>query len=225
MSKTISGYHTSGITPTKFRFRQQPEPRIWKSASWSRCQQMTSERMKATRLPFLDDWIHIPGHKISIQKWVVLAGLRWHHYFWAMGCGCHGPCHWRPSSLILELQRCARSTGEPDTTGATNEWVSDVLTLRFLLLKPSSSWKELKFWLLRGHDYSSHKNCFIPSSHGLCCMQMDLLHNGFGRNLAGMTLHPFQLNLKQNNKSELIYPLVNKHRPWQIGVGRLVSII
>ena len=123
-----------------------------------------------------------------------------------MGCGCHGPCHWRPSSLILELQRCARSTGEPDTTGATNEWVSDVLTLRFLLLKPSSSWKELKFWLLRGHDYSSHKNCFILSSHGhIKCMQKDLLHNGFGRNLAGMTLHPFQLNLKQNNKSELIY--------------------
>jgi hypothetical protein len=30
MSKTISGYHTTGITPTKFGFRQQPEPRILK---------------------------------------------------------------------------------------------------------------------------------------------------------------------------------------------------
>ena len=41
------------------------------------------------------------------------------------------------------------------------------------------------------------------------CMQMDLLHNGLGRNLVGMTLHPFQLNLKQNNTSELIYIWVN----------------
>ena len=140
---------------------------------------MDPENQPAGRLPFLDDGIHVPGHKISIQKWVVLAAL-WHH-FQGPGCQCgHATrIRWSHSGkqqlLLTSFFIDSRATKVCSINRRTwnhrcHAWVKNLMSWHSDLLKPTSSWEELKFWLLRGHDHSDYKPYFIVSSCGhMCC--------------------------------------------------------